>query len=42
MIPEDISILIKQSIKSLQKEKIFPEFDIPEIKIKHPKEKSPT
>jgi arginyl-tRNA synthetase len=30
--------LIKKAIKSLQKEKVFPKFEIPEIKIEHPKE----
>jgi arginyl-tRNA synthetase len=39
MIRQKIAKLIKKSIKELQKEKIFPEFEIPEIKIEHPEEK---
>ncbi|MBZ9572847.1 arginine--tRNA ligase [Patescibacteria group bacterium] len=36
---DKITKLIENSIKTLQKEKVFPKFDIPEIKIEHPKEK---
>jgi len=39
MVCQEIAKLIEKSIKTLQKERIFPEFDIPEIKIEHPKEK---
>ena len=37
---QKIAGLIENSIKLLQKEKVFPRFDIPEIKIEHPKEKT--
>ncbi|MFQ6049589.1 MAG: arginine--tRNA ligase [Candidatus Paceibacterales bacterium] len=40
MIREEIKKLIEKSIKELQKEKVFPDFDIPEIKIEHPEEKT--
>ena len=40
MIREEIKKLIEKSIKELQKEKIFPKFDIPEIQIEHPEEKA--
>jgi arginyl-tRNA synthetase len=40
MIREKISKLVKRAIKELQKEKIFPQFEIPEIKIEHPEEKN--
>lgn len=36
MIQRKIQLLIKKSIKKLQREKIFPEFEIPEIKIEYP------
>jgi len=39
MIREKIRKLIEKSIKELQKEGVFPEFDIPEIKVEHPEEK---
>jgi arginyl-tRNA synthetase len=39
MIREKIKNLIGKSIKELQKEGVFPEFDIPEIKVEHPEEK---
>ena len=39
MIREEIVNLIQKSIKELQKEKIFPKFDIPEIQIERPEEK---
>ena len=35
-----ISSLIKKSIKELQKEGVFPEFEIPEIRVEHPEEKA--
>jgi len=35
----EIIKLIKKSVKELQREKVFPEFAIPEIKIEHPEEK---
>jgi arginyl-tRNA synthetase len=35
---DTLANLIKKAIKSLQKEKVFPKFEIPEIKIEHPKE----
>jgi len=40
MMREDIKNLIEKSIKELQKEKVFPKFDMPEIKIEHPEEKT--
>jgi arginyl-tRNA synthetase len=40
MIREKIKKLIQKAIKELQKEKIFPEFEIPEIKVEHPEEKT--
>ena len=39
MIKEEIANLIEKSIKTFQKEKVFPKFDIPKVKIEHPKEK---
>ena len=39
MISQKIVNLIQKSIKLLQKEGTFPKFDVPEIKIEHPKEK---
>ena len=36
MTKKTLSNLIKKSIKKLQKEKVFPKFVIPEIKIEHP------
>ena len=39
MIREKIKKLIEKSIKELQKEEVFPEFEIPEIKVEHPEEK---
>jgi len=38
-VREEIKNLILKSIKELQKEGIFPDFPIPEIKIEHPEEK---
>lgn len=38
MIRENIEGLIEKSIKELQKEKIFPEFDLPRIKVELPEE----
>lgn len=40
MIREKIVGLIQKSIKKAQKEKIFPKFDVLEIKIEHPEEKT--
>ncbi len=40
MIRDEIFSLIKKSIKILQKEEIFPKFDIPEVKIEYPQEKA--
>ena len=40
MTREEVIKLIGQSIKELQKKKIFPKFEIPEIKIEHPEEKT--
>jgi arginyl-tRNA synthetase len=40
MIKQEIANLIKASIKKLQKEGEFPEFDIPEILVERPKEKA--
>jgi arginyl-tRNA synthetase len=39
MIREKIKKLIQKSIKELQRGKIFPEFEISEIKIEHPEER---
>ena len=39
MIREEIKKLTENSIKILQKERVFPEFAIPEIVIEHPEEK---
>lgn len=39
MVREEIAKLIEESIRELQKEKKLPKFDIPEIKIEHPKRK---
>ena len=39
MIREEISKLIKKSIKELQKKKVFPVFSLPEIKIDHPEDR---
>ncbi|MBZ9572341.1 arginine--tRNA ligase [Patescibacteria group bacterium] len=39
MIRQEIANLIKDSIKELQKEKVFPKFKIPEIQIEHSEEK---
>ena len=39
MIRKKIEILIKKSLKNLQKEGIFPKFEIPEIKVEKPEEK---
>jgi arginyl-tRNA synthetase len=39
MVRKKIKNLIIKSIKEIQKEKIFPEFEIPEIEIEHPEEK---
>lgn len=36
---KEIKDLIEKAIKQLQKEKVFPKFDIPEVKIEYPKEK---
>ncbi len=38
MIRHQIANLIEKSIKKLQRGNVFPEFDIPEIKIEHPEE----
>jgi len=40
MIREEIKKLIEEAIKELQKEKVFPGFDIPEVKIEYPEEKT--
>jgi len=40
MIREKISKLIQKSIKELQKEGTFPEFEVPEIEVEYPKEKA--
>jgi len=40
MIREKIAKLVKETIKELQKEKVLQFFDIPEIKIEHPEEKT--
>jgi arginyl-tRNA synthetase len=40
MIREKLKNLIQKAIKELQREKIFAEFEIPEIKIEHPEEKT--
>lgn len=40
MIREKIAKLVKETIKDLQKESVFPSFEIPEIKVEHPKEKT--
>ena len=37
---EEIKNLLEKSLKELQKEKIFPKFNIPEIQIEHPEEKA--
>ena len=39
MIYQKITELIEKTIKELQREKIFPEFNLPEIIIEHPEEK---
>ena len=39
MIREEIVKLIEKSIKELQKEGVFPKFDISEIQVEHPEEK---
>jgi len=39
MVREEIKKLLENSIKKLWAEKIFPKFDIPEIKLEHPEEK---
>jgi len=39
MIRKEIKNLIEKAIKEFQKEEIFPEFEIPEIKVEHPEEK---
>jgi len=39
MIREEIKNLVEKSIKELQKEKVFPVFETPEIKIEQPEEK---
>jgi len=40
MLREEISKFIKESIKTLQKEKKLPEFEVPEILVEQPREKS--
>ena len=40
MIRQEIKKLIEKSIRELQKEGEFPNFEIPEIKIEHPEEKA--
>ncbi len=40
MIRQELSRLIKRSIKKLQRDKIFPEFDLPKIKVEKPEEKT--
>jgi len=37
---EEIKKIIEKSIETLQKEKVFPKFDIPETKMEHPEEKT--
>ena len=39
MIRKQIEKLIKKSLKDLQKEGVFPKFEISEIKVEHPEEK---
>ena len=39
MVRKEIEKLIKKSIKKLQKKKIFPIFEIPDIKIDHPEDR---
>jgi len=39
MIREEIKKIIEKSIKELQKKKVFPEFEIPEIQVEKPEEK---
>jgi len=39
MIRKKIINLIEKSIKELQKEKVLPEFELPEIQVEHPEEK---
>lgn len=40
MTKEKIADLIKKAITKLQKEEVFPDFDIPEIEIEHPENKT--
>lgn len=40
MTREKIADLIKKAITKLQKEEVFPDFDIPEIEIEHPENKT--
>lgn len=40
MVKEEISQLVKESIKDLQKVKRLPDFNIPEVQLERPKEKS--
>jgi len=39
MIRQEIAKLIEKSIKELQKEKVLPKFDIPEVEIEYPQDK---
>ena len=39
MVRKEIEKLIEKSIKELQKKKVFPVFEMPEIKIEHPEDR---